>query len=111
RRVAAISPVAFTAGLGLLRYGVREATGTPANGKGEEPRPGPFQPLDAAWGARLACFGLVTAGLRDGRRVLRAAEHLRHASAYEAAWWLGLLMREDGQRALRALRILTEAVE
>ncbi len=29
----------------------------------------------------------------------------------EAAWWLGLVRADDSGRALRALRILTEAVE
>ena len=39
-----------------------------------------------------------------------AADNLKHADGTEAAWWLGLLTRQDNLRALRALRILTEAV-
>ncbi len=27
--------------------------------------PGPFIPLDADWGARVACYALVAEGLRD----------------------------------------------
>jgi len=73
--------------------------------------PGPFKPLDAQWGVRIACYALVTAGLRDGERMLLAAEHIRHANPDQLAWWLGLLLQRDNVRALRALRILTEAVQ
>jgi hypothetical protein len=38
-----------------------------------------------------------------------AAGHLKEADAAEAAWWLGAMTRRDGRRAIRALRILTEA--
>jgi hypothetical protein len=72
---------------------------------------GPYYPLDADYGARVACFAIISAGLRDGARLMRAANHLRHADPNEAAWWLGLLTRDDNSRALRALRILTEAVK
>jgi hypothetical protein len=54
---------------------------------------------------------MVTSGLRDPERLMRAASQLRAANPDEAAWWLGLLSRDTGNRALRALRILTEAVE
>ena len=70
-----------------------------------------FRPLDGAWGARVACFALLAAGLRDGERLLLAANHLRHADPNEAAWRLGMLSRDDNVRGLRALRILTEAVK
>lgn len=73
--------------------------------------PGPCYPLDADWGARVACFGLLVAGLRNAERLISAASRLRHADPNEAAWWLGLLTQENNLRALRALRILTEAVE
>jgi hypothetical protein len=48
------------------------------------------------------------------RRLLRgllrgAAGH--HADAAEAAWWLALMVRPQGKRAIRALRILVEAVK
>jgi len=105
QRIAALSPLAFTAAGGLVRQALE--------GAGLQ-RPGPagaFIPLDADGGARLACFGLLAAGLRDGARLSRAADHLRAASGAQAAWWLGLLTQEDGGRALRALRILTEAVK
>jgi hypothetical protein len=36
---------------------------------------------------------------------------MRSADATEAAWWLGLMNRRDGRRAVRALRILAEAVK
>ena len=58
----------------------------------------------------MACYAFVAQGLRNGERLLRAAGHLRHADGNEAAWWLGLLTRAEGGRAVRALRILTEAV-
>jgi hypothetical protein len=72
---------------------------------------GKFHALDAEWGARLALYALVSAGLRDAERLILAAGHLRSAHADEAAWWLGLLTRDDNHRALRALRILVEAVD
>jgi hypothetical protein len=106
QRVAALSPLAFTAAGGLLRDAVRAAQGAKT-----ELAPGPSYPLDADWGARLACYALLSQGLRHPERLLRAAGHLRAADGNEAAWWLGLLTREESNRALRALRILTEAVE
>jgi hypothetical protein len=124
QRVAAISPLAFTASTPLLRDAVsrsqiatsdsqRKSQGAaqerPANPR--ELTTGPFHPLDADWGARVACFALVGAGLRDGERLMRTANHLRYADPDEAAWWLGMLTRDDNVRALRALRILTEAVQ
>lgn len=104
QRIAALSPLAFTAAGGLLREAL-ERSGAPT-----AERVNAFIPLDGDGGARLACFGLLAAGLRDGERLARAADHLRAASGAQAAWWLGLLTQEDGRRALRALRILTEAV-
>jgi hypothetical protein len=103
-RVAALGPLATTAGTALLRAALR--------GSGVVTRlaPGPFSPLDADWGARVACYALVARGLRNAGRISRAAEHLRTSDATEAAWWFGLM--QDGQRtrAVRALRIITEAV-
>ena len=107
QRIAALSPLAYTAAGGLLRDAVRAAQG----GAKAELAPGPSYPLDADWGARLACYALLSQGLRHPERLLRAAGHLRAADGNEAAWWLGLLSREESNRALRALRILTEAVE
>lgn len=103
-RVAALGPLATTAGTALLRAALR------GSGAGTRLAPGPFSPLDADWGARVACYALVARGLRNAGRVSRAAEHLRTADATEAAWWFGLM--QDGQRtrAVRALRIITEAV-
>ena len=62
-RVTALSPLALTAGSGLLRSAVKAAGGP------TRLQPGPFQPLDADWGARVAGFALVARGLRDARRL------------------------------------------
>ena len=116
RRVAALAPLAFSAARPLLEEAANSAPRSPrkSGDRGPRPdrglRPGPFLPLDTVWGARLACFALLTAGLRDGARLLRAAGHLRQADLAQVTWWLGLLMQDDHGRALRALRILTEAV-
>ena len=124
QRLAAISPLGFTAALPLLWDAVAlSQTADPRaqltaplppgarNGRTVPLEAGPFHPLDADWGARVACFSLVASGLRDGERLLLAAEHLRTADPDEAALWLGRLTRQDNLRALRALRILTEAVD
>lgn len=114
QRVAAISPLAFQAALPLLREAVRrsaQADAPPANGTERALAPGPYRPLDATWGPRVACLSLVCAGLRDVERMALAAEHLRRLDASLAAWWLGRMMQGDGLRALRALRILVEAVQ
>lgn len=105
-RIAPIGPLAFSAGAGLLRAAVRARD--PGNPRLQ---PGPFYPLDPDWGARVACYALVAAGLRQADRLHRAADHLRHADPAEAAWWLGLMTRPGGRRARRALRILVEAVK
>ncbi len=105
-RVAAISPLAFTAGTRLLREAVRAAEGPKVQLKPG----GPFHALDADWGARVACYALVANGLKNAASLARAAENLRLADPAEAAWWFGLM--DDGRalRAVRALRILVEAV-
>lgn len=105
-RVAPISPLAFSAGTPLLRTAVRETIGEPV-----KLTAGPFHPLDADWGAKVACYAKVAAGLRDAHKLHKAAEHLRNADGTEAAWWLGLMVRPNGKRAVRALRILSEAVK
>ena len=105
-RIAAISPLAFSAGAGLLRDAVRAMSGKPKLAYG------PFHALDPDWGARVACYSLVASGLRNASRLHRAAENLRHADGTEAAWWFGLMVnRSSGKRAVRALRILVEAVK
>lgn len=104
-RITSISPLAFTAGLPLLRNAVRDG-----GGPGARLTPGPFHPLDLDWGVRLACYAMVASGLRNGDWLHRAAMHLRDADATEAAWWFALMYRSNGKRAVRALRILTEAV-
>lgn len=104
-KVASIGPLSFSAGAGLLRAAVRATTGPSAR-----LTTGPFHPLDADWGPRVACYALVGSGLRNADRIHRAAENLRHADPTEAAWWFGLMTRPDGRRARRALRILVEAV-
>ena len=124
QRVASISPLAFTAATPLLleavsKYESNEKPVLECNEGENQPHHvsrftfhvGPYYPLDADYGARVAFFAIISAGLRDGERLMRAANHLRHADPNEAAWWLGLLTRDDNSRALRALRILTEAVK
>ena len=121
QRVAAISPLGFTAGTTLLRDAIARShetllesldeTGNETPDKPRKLQVGPFHPLDADWGARVACYALIAAGLRDGERLMLAANHMQHADPDQMAWWLGLLTREDNVRALRALRLLTEAVQ
>jgi len=103
-RVAAISPLAFSSAASLLRGAVR------ASSPNAKLVTGPYLPLDADWGAKVACFAKLASGLRNAGRLHRAAENLRQADGTEAAWWLGLMVRPNGKRAIRALRILTEAV-
>ncbi|GIW54143.1 MAG: hypothetical protein KatS3mg082_0547 [Nitrospiraceae bacterium] len=105
-RIAPLGPLAFSAGSALLRAAVR-SNGGPST----KLSTGPFHPLDADWGARVACYALVAKGLRDAERLHRAATNLQHADETEAAWWLGLMARPNGKRAVRALRILAEAVK
>jgi len=105
-RIAAISPLQFSAGAGLLRSAVRAI-----GGRGTRLTTGPFHPLDPDWGARVACYALVVRGLRNAGRMHRAAENLRRADGAEAAWWFGLLSGAGARRAVRALRILVEAVK
>ena len=106
-RIRALSPLAFTAAMPLLRSAVRGSGGT----AGARLAPGPYHPIDPDWGARVACYALVASGLRDGGRLARSAGHLKDADAAEAAWWLGAMTRRDGRRAIRALRILSEATK
>lgn len=105
-KIAPISPLAFTAGGPLLRAAVRASAGP-----GAKLAPGPFHPLDPEWGARVACYAVVAAGLRRAERLHRAAESFRHADGVEASWWLGLMGNGRRRRAVRALRILVEAVQ
>jgi hypothetical protein len=105
QRIGALSAMALLAGGGLVREGVRAA-----EGKKVQPKVGPFHALDSDWGARISCFAHVSNGLRDVERLQAAAAHLSRADSAEAAWWLGLLNGGYGMRAIRALRILVEAV-
>ena len=104
-RVAALSPLALTAASGLLRAALK------ANGGKARLEPGPYQPLDADWGVRVAGFALVARGLREARRLSRSAEHFRAADPTEAAHWFGRMQDGRGSRGVRALRIITEAVK
>ena len=72
---------------------------------------GPYHPLDADWGAQVACYAVLAQGLRNADRLSRAAKTLREADGPEAAWWLGLMNNGQSKRAVRALRILTEATK
>ena len=111
QRVAALSPLPFTIATPLLRDGITHAAGKVRATFGHRLCVGRYYLLDADWGARIACYAIVAAGLRNAERLVCALNHLRNSNADEAAWWLGLLVREDNVRALRALRILIEAVE
>ena len=104
QRIGAISPIAFTASMPFLR----EATDF---GKNENLKPGPFYPLDNDWGSKVACFALTSSGLSNPDRLIKSASNLRNADPNETTWWLGRLTRDNNSRALRALRILTEAVK
>jgi hypothetical protein len=103
-RVAAVGPLAFSAGASLLRAAVRGTNVTKFV-------PGPFYPLDADFGARVGCYALVSCGLRNASGLHKAADSLKRADATEAAWWLGLMSGNRRVRAIRALRILVEAVK
>jgi len=105
-KIASISPLGYSAGAPLLRSAARGI-----NGYGTKLEPGPFIPLDGDWGARVACYALVVKGLRNTNRMRKAAANLRHADPTEAAWWLGLMTGSGKRRAVRALRILMEAVK
>jgi len=104
-RVAAIGPMAYSAGVSLLRQNVDVVDGS------IKLQPGPFYPLDLDGGARVACYALVGKGLRNVSRLLKAADNLKRADGTEAAWWFGLMTGGRGARATRALRILLEAVK
>ena len=105
-RIAAISPLAFSAAGPLLRAAVRAQGGPDAR-----LTEGAYHPLDADWGARVACYALVARGLRNAERLHRAVTHLHNADGNEAAWWLGLMRGPSARRAVRAFRILVEAVK
>lgn len=112
QRIAALSPLAFTAGASILREAASKSViGGASPAVNGALNPGGFYPMDSDWGSRVACFAMICAGLRDGERMLKAASRMREADANEAAWWLGMLQNGESVRALRALRILTEAVE
>jgi len=125
QKLSGFSTLAYTAATPLLRDAVsKSVVEAPASRRGKAQSQGDaqqrksnsltagrFYPLDADWGARVACFAFVSNGLGNADRLIRAAGHLRDSDANEAAWWLGMLTREDNLRPLRALRILTEAVE
>jgi hypothetical protein len=103
-RVAALGPLAYSAGGSLLRSAVRSMGVTKFV-------PGPFYPLDEDGGARIACYSLVARGLRNASALHTAADNLKRADGTEAAWWLGLMSGHKRTRAVRALRILVEAVK
>ncbi len=105
-RIAALSPLAFSAAATLLRHAVRAVEGNSARLS-----TGPFHPLDPDWGARVTCYALVAQGLRNVDRLHKAASNLQHADGNEAAWWFGHMSNGKGKRAIRALRILVEAVK
>ena len=104
KRIGAISPLAFTASVPLLR----DVLGLKGNRKF---RTGPFYPLGKDEGAKVACFALLAHRISDADRLFKASLNIRNADSTEVAWWLGRITRDHGIRALRALRILLEAVK
>jgi hypothetical protein len=108
--IAKINPLGVRSATGLLRQAVADSAGRHARAR-KPIAVGPCRPLDAEWGPRVACYAVVVAGLRDPERLMNAARHLQRSSSDEAAWWLGLMDYGRNRRAVRALRILTEAVE
>jgi len=107
-RVAAISPLAFASASQMIRQAVKENL---PKGVRLKLDPGPFYPLDDDWGARVACYAMVAAGLRNADRLHKASAHLHTADPGEAAWWFGLMRNGRLRRTRRALRILLEAVQ
>lgn len=106
KKVAALSPLSCTAAGTLLRTALKAAGHAPKLAAGQG-----YQPLDPDWGARVACFALVARGLRDPRRLSKSAEYFRSADAAEAALWFGRMQGRAATRVIRAVRILTEAVQ
>ena len=106
-RVAAIGPLAYTAGASLLRGAVQTSDGRRLS----KLEPGPFYAFDPDAGVRVACYALICRGLRNPAGLHHAAENLRRAEPTEAAWWFGLMTAGKGVRAVRALRIMVEAVK
>jgi hypothetical protein len=122
QRIAQLSPLAFTAGASLLKDAATKSVIAGRNStlpKSEQEsgsiqsmlQPGPLYPMDSDWGCRVACYALVTKGLRDDKGMLNAASRFREADSNEAAWWLSLLRNDKNNRVLRALRILVGAVK
>lgn len=105
-RVAAMSPLAYSAAVPFLRTAVRAVNGPEA-----KLSKGPYLPLDPDWGARVAIYAFVSAGLRETEGLTKAVQAIQNSDGAEAAWWLGLMTRTSGHRAVRALRILVEAVK
>ena len=109
-RIAALSPLAFSAGMGLLRTAARAG----GDSRKFQLQEGPFYPIDADWGPRLACYSLCAQGLRNASRLSKCSDHLFHSDPTEAAWWFGTMTGgtsgKVNARFVRALRILTEAV-
>ena len=71
----------------------------------------PYYILDEDGGALVACYALVARGLRNASGLHNAADNLRRSDGTEAAWWMGLMTGGKRVRAMRALRILIEAVK
>ena len=57
-RVGALSPLAFTAAMPLLRSAIRASGGS----AGIRLATGPYHPLDADWGARVGCYDTGLSG-------------------------------------------------
>ncbi|MDH7602030.1 MAG: hypothetical protein QHI38_07770 [Armatimonadota bacterium] len=121
QKIAMLSPLGLTAGASLLRDAASRSVIAGKSPVHHHPelnsgsgggalKPGKYYPLDSDWGSRVACYAIVVARLRNAERLMKAASHMREADPDIAAWWLGMLQNGTHTRALRALRILTEAV-
>lgn len=103
QRIGALNPLALRAASSMLRQALPHTK--------QDLKTGKHYPLSEVWGARLACYALLSAGLRSVERLERAAWHMERADPIEAAYWLGRLQHAPDSRPLRALRILVEAVD
>lgn len=115
-RVCTINALAYTAGKPLVRdaitagkalWVVRGKRGAIA----ESPRAGQTYSICSDWGPRIGCYGLLATGLGDGDRLYYASSYFSRMDSAEAAWWFGALLSDRSDRTVRALRILSGAVE
>ena len=76
----------------------------------EEWRPAAAIGIESMRG-RSEASPILRCGIRKASALHSAARGLKRADGTEAAWWLGLMGGSRRIRAVRALRILVEAVK